>query len=89
MFIISNPKSKYPMLQLDLRFVYLFYQLIYKVVIVSLSLRALLLQIDIRAGCCHCISNMWWHCICMCWTAGMIVDAICLNGTSFPLVKHH
>lgn len=35
----------------------------------------LFLQIDIRASCCDCLCNLWWHCICMCWTTGMILVA--------------
>lgn len=88
-FIISNPKSKYPVLQLDLRFTYCScpvsvfflssgiicmsgcnYEPVRLITLSDMKY----LQIDIRSCGCHCFCNLWWHCLCLCWTTGLIIN---------------
>lgn len=85
-FIMSNRKSKFPVLQLDLRFVYLSirwkaYGLSYiNIFILTYSIcLSYYSQIDIRSRSCYCVCYLWWHCLCLCWTTGMFIITILLS----------
>lgn len=76
-FIMSNPKSKFPVLQLDLRLEFLLLppvllRLLHLVLFNNPSLLVYHWQIDIWSSCCDCLCNLWWNCLCLCWTTGQI-----------------
>lgn len=36
---------------------------------------SIVLQIHIRSSCCNCFCNLWWDCLCLCWTTGQISES--------------
>lgn len=74
-FIISNFKSKYPVLQLDLRYSNKFVRIfpISSFWVLDNTDRVIL-QAHIRSCCRHCVCNLWWNCFCLCWTTCLIFD---------------
>lgn len=32
-------------------------------------------QVDYRSGSSDCLCDLWWHCLCLCWTTGLNIIA--------------